>query len=153
MKLLKPITIGDLILKNRIIMAPLTRCRAGKGRVPHELNRIYYNQRSSAGLIISEATIISPQAAGYVDTPGIYSDDQVAGWSRITKSVKKFGSHMFCQLWHTGRSSHSDFHHGDLPVSASAVENPGKVKTPLGLKDKEVPRPLDKNEISQIVKD
>jgi N-ethylmaleimide reductase len=153
LKLLQPITLGDLVLKNRVFMAPLTRCRAKEGRTPHELNRIYYNQRSSAGLIITEATIISPQGAGYVNTPGIYSQEQIDGWGRITNSVNKRGGHMFCQIWHCGRSSHSDFHEGKLPVSPSAVENPGKVYTPLGIKNRQTPRALELDEIPQIVND
>lgn len=153
MKLLEPVIIGGMQLSNRMVMAPLTRNRSGRDRVPKELNRIYYNQRHSAGLIITEATIISPRGAGYIDTPGIYNDDQIQGWSRITKSVQQRKGKIFCQLWHTGRSSHPDFHNGEAPLSASAIKPVGKVYTYEGLKDKETPKEMTKEEIESTIED
>lgn len=152
MELFEPVKIGKIKLSNRIAMAPLTRNRAF-GNIPNEMMRIYYNQRTSAGLIITEASQITPQGVGYVDTPGIYSDEQIKQWKRITDSVHKYGSKIFMQLWHVGRSSHPDFHNGELPVAPSAVEYTGKVKTPSGLKDKVIPRALELHEIKSIIQD
>ncbi len=152
MNLFDPITIGDCQLSNRIAMAPLTRNRA-KATIPNEMMRIYYNQRSTAGLIISEATNISSQATGYVNTPGIYTNLHIEKWKRITDSVHHYGGKIYCQLWHVGRSSHSDFHNGKLPVAPSAIASKGQIKTPYGLKDKEVPRELEISEIKQVIDD
>lgn len=152
MNLFDEIVVGDIKLKNRFVMAPLTRNRA-KTMVPNEMMRIYYNQRSTAGLIISEATNISPQAVGYYNTPGIFTNVQVKKWRSITDSIHKYNSNIYCQLWHTGRSSHPDFHNGDLPVAPSAIISEGKIKTPLGLKSKVTPRALEINEIRDIVND
>ncbi len=99
------ITVGDLTLKNRIVMAPLTRCRADEGRVPNAMMAEYYSQRSGAGLILSEATSVTPMGVGYPDTPGIWSEAQVAGWKLVTEAVHKAGSRIFLQLWHVGRIS------------------------------------------------
>lgn len=152
MNLFDPITIGDCQLSNRIAMAPLTRNRA-KTTIPNEMMRIYYNQRASAGLIITEATNISSQATGYVHTPGIYTSLHIEKWKRITDSVHHYGGKIYCQLWHTGRSSHSDFHNGKLPVAPSAIASKGQIQTPYGLKDKQVPLALEINEIEQIILD
>lgn len=152
MNLFDEIIIGDIKLKNRFVMAPLTRNRA-KTTVPNEMMKIYYNQRSSAGLIISEATNISTQAVGYYNTPGIFTNVHIKNWERITQSVHKYNSNIYCQLWHTGRSSHPDYHNGDLPVAPSAIASVGKIKTPLGLKDKVTPRALEYNEIKEIIQD
>jgi 2,4-dienoyl-CoA reductase-like NADH-dependent reductase (Old Yellow Enzyme family) len=104
--LFDPITIGDLTLKNRVIMAPLTRARAiGGGRVPNALMAKYYEQRASAGLILSEATAVTPQGVGYADTPGLWSDEQVEGWKQVTAAVHAKGGVIFAQLWHVGRIS------------------------------------------------
>ena len=104
--LFEPLVVGDLTLPNRVVMAPLTRCRASDGRVPNALMTEYYGQRVGAGLIISEATSVSPMGVGYPDTPGIWSEPQVEGWKRITGAVHEKGGRIFLQLWHVGRVSH-----------------------------------------------
>ena len=147
-----PLTIGDLVLKNRIAMAPMTRGRAGDSRVPNDLMGQYYLQRASAGLLITEATVISEQGNGWVGSPGIYTEAMVQGWKNVTEKVTSAGTPIFLQLWHCGRASHSDFHHGSLPVSASAVRlNGDGIHTPLGKKQYEVPRPLTEEEIAATV--
>jgi N-ethylmaleimide reductase len=153
-KLFEPISIGDLHLNNRIAMAPMTRGRAGKERVPNDLMAEYYFQRSGAGLLITEATVISKQGIGWIDSPGIYTDEMVRGWEKVTGKIKPIGTHIFLQLWHCGRVSHSDFHEGNLPVSASAVKlNGDHIRTPLGTKPYETPRPLSIDEIRATVSD
>jgi len=148
------VQIGDLTLKNRIAMAPMTRGRAGDSRVPNELMAEYYFQRSSAGLLVTEATVVSAQGNGWLGSPGIYTDEMAEGWRTVTQRVNPTGSHLFLQLWHCGRASHSDFHNGELPVSASAVKLQGdKIHTPLGKKEYETPRPLTVAEIKSTVKD
>jgi len=119
--LFDPITVGDLRLANRIIMAPLTRNRAGPGLVPGPLAAEYYAQRASAGLIIAEATQVSAQAQGYSDTPGCYTDAQIAGWRVVTDAVHARGGVIFLQLWHCGRISHTVFQHGEPPVGPSTL--------------------------------
>ena len=104
--LLTPIKVGPYTLRNRVVMAPLTRNRAGLDSVPNDLNVWYYSQRASAGLIITEATQVSPQGVGLPHTPGIHSDAQVAGWKRVTKAVHEKGGRIFLQVWHVGRGSH-----------------------------------------------
>lgn len=154
-QLLQPFQMHDLNLANRVVMAPLTRSRAGTNRVPNALMAEYYTQRASAGLIISEATTISPQANGWNQSPGIYSDEMVAGWKAVTESVNAQGGLIFLQLWHMGRASHSDFHDGDLPVAPSAIAISGDgIHTPDGEKKAyEAPRALDTDEIPNIVDD
>ena len=153
-KLFKPLNLGDLELKNRIVMAPMTRGRAGETRVPNELMAEYYFQRASAGLLITEATVVSPQGNGWIGSPGIYSGEMVEGWRIITQKLKPTGTPIFLQLWHCGRASHSDFHDGALPVSASAVKLIGdKIHTPIGKKDYETPRALTLEEIQATVND
>ncbi|MBU3937271.1 MAG: alkene reductase, partial [Proteobacteria bacterium] len=153
-RLFEPISIGNLHFKNRIAMAPMTRSRAGAERVANELMAEHYFQRSSAGLLITEATVVSPQGIGWHDTPGIYTEEMVAGWRKITDTIKPTGAHMFLQLWHCGRASHSDFHDGELPVSASAVQlNGDSIHTPLGKKPYEIPRALTVAEIKATVED
>ncbi|OYP36419.1 alkene reductase [Rhodopirellula sp. MGV] len=153
-ELFRPLQIGSLELKNRVVMAPLTRARAGESRVPNEMMAEYYAQRSSAGLIISEATTISEQGIGWPDTPGIYTDEMQAGWKRIVDTVHQHGGRIFMQLWHTGRSSHSDFHHGELPVAPSAIAIDGDgVHTSNGKKPYETPRALETDELPGIVDD
>ncbi len=119
--LFRPLRLGNLTLPNRIIMAPLTRSRAGAGDCPRPLNVTYYAQRASAGLIVSEASQISSQGQGYAFTPGMYTDAQQAGWQAITAAVHAAGGHMALQLWHVGRVSHTCFHAGGQPVAPSAV--------------------------------
>jgi len=152
--LFKPLSIGNLNLKNRIAMAPMTRGRAGKERVPNDMMADYYYQRSSAGLLITEATVVSKQGIGWIDSPGIFNDAMVYGWQKVTNKIKPTGTPIFLQLWHCGRASHSDFHDGKLPVSASAVKlNGDLIHTPLGKKEYETPRPLSKDDIKETVND
>lgn len=154
MKLLQPITIGDLSLPNRMIMAPLTRCRANEvGRIPNHLMAEYYAQRSTAGLIISEATSVSPMGVGYPNTPGIWSSDQVEGWKTVTEAVHQKGGRIFLQLWHVGRISHPIYLEGQLPVAPSAIAAEGHVSLVRPKASYPVPRPLEFEEISQIVED
>lgn len=151
--LFQPLQLGAIAIPNRIIMAPLTRARSGVSRIPNDLMQEYYSQRASAGLIISEATQISEQAAGWQQTPGIYTDEQIVGWQKITEAVHQRGGKIVLQLWHTGRASHPDFQpNGDLPVSASAIAPQGEIHTPLGKKSFVTPRPLTLEEISRVVK-
>jgi len=152
MDLFSPIQIGKYTLKNRIFMAPLTRCRSVEDNVPNDLMATYYAQRASAGLIISEATQISTQGIGYPCTPGIHTDAQVEGWKKVTKAVHDKEGMMFLQLWHVGRISHSAYHGGALPVAASAIKPSGEVYTFEGMKDYETPRVLSVEEIKEIVK-
>lgn len=149
--LFDPITLGDLELPNRIIMAPLTRCRADAGRVPNALMAEYYVQRASAGLIISEATSVSPMGVGYPDTPGIWSAEQVKGWTNVTNAVHAAGGRIFLQLWHVGRISHPRYLDGQLPVAPSAIQPKGHVSLVRPLSDYPTPRALDTEEISDIV--
>ncbi|MET0266667.1 MAG: alkene reductase [Duganella sp.] len=147
-----PITVGDLTLKNRIIMAPLTRARAiGGGRVPNALMAEYYQQRASAGLILSEATSVTPQGVGYVDTPGLWSDQQVEGWKQVTAAVHKAGGVIFAQLWHVGRISDPSLLDGQLPVAPSAIAAKGHVSLLRPERPYPVPRALDTEEIPGVV--
>ena len=146
--------IGDLNVNNRIAMAPMTRGRAGETRVPNDLMAEHYFQRASAGLLITEATVISQQGIGWIGSPGIYTEEMVAGWRRVTDKLKPTGTPIFLQLWHCGRASHSDFHGGELPVSASAVKIEGDgIQTPHGKKEYETPRPMTVAEIKATVND
>lgn len=150
--LLEPIVIGDLRLPNRVIMAPLTRCRAtGGGRVPNALMRDYYAQRASAGLILSEATCVTPMGVGYPDTPGIWSAEQVAGWRNVTEAVHQAGGRIFLQLWHVGRISDPLYLNGETPVAPSAIAAPGHVNLVRPLKPFVMPRALETDEIPAIV--
>jgi len=126
--------MGPLKVKNRVVMAPLTRSRAGPGNVPTQLNALYYAQRASAGLIIAEATQIAPEGQGYISTPGIHSADQVEGWKCVTKAVHIAGGPIVLQLWHVGRISHPSFQPGGaLPVAPSAVKPNGQAFTARAL--------------------
>src|ERR1700744_5752910 len=125
--LFDPIRIGDLTLKNRIVMAPLTRSRSGVERIPGPLVAQYYAQRASAGLIVSEATSVTPLGVGYADTPGIWSDAQVEGWKLTTQAVHDPGGLIFLHLWHVGRIPDPSFLDGQPPVSASAIAAQGDV--------------------------
>lgn len=149
--LLDPLRAGAFTLKNRIVLAPLTRCRASAGRVPNDLMRDYYVQRASAGLILSEATSVTAMGVGYPDTPGIWSDEQVAGWKRITDAVHAAGGTMLLQLWHVGRVSHPDYLDGALPVAPSALAPKGHVSLMRPMRDYVVPRALELSEIPGIV--
>jgi len=149
--LFDPITLGDLQLPNRIIMAPLTRCRADEGRVPNALMAEYYVQRASAGLILSEATSVSAMGVGYPDTPGIWNDEQVRGWNNVTKAVHGAGGRIFLQLWHVGRISHPSYLNGELPVAPSAIQAKGHVSLVRPLSDYPTPRALETEEITDIV--
>ena len=150
--LFTPIQIGDLTLSNRIAMAPMTRARSGPDRIPNSLMAEYYAQRSSAGLIISEATTISEMANGWVESPGIYTDAMTEGWKPVVKSVHAKGSQFFLQLWHMGRASHSSFHQGLPSVAPSAIKIEAEyIHTPSGKQPHEVPRALETAEIPGIV--
>lgn len=153
--LLSPLQIGDLALKNRVVMAPLTRARAGEERMPNALMAKYYAQRSSAGLIITEATVISTQGIGWQQTPGIYSDEQTEAWKQVVNAVHEQETPIFLQLWHCGRASHSTFQvNGELPVAPSAIKLNGKeIDTPKGKQPYETPRALETEEIALIVED
>jgi N-ethylmaleimide reductase len=151
--LFSPLTLGSLNCKNRVAMAPLTRSRAGPGNVPHVLNALYYAQRASAGLIITEATQISPEGQGYISTPGIHSPEQIKGWQIVTKAVHVAGGCMVLQLWHVGRISHPSFQPGGtLPVAPSAVKPNAQAFTQKGFEPIPTPRALDTDEIRGIVR-
>lgn len=145
------VQIGALALPNRIVMAPLTRCRASEGRVPNALMAEYYQQRANAGLIISEATSVTPQGVGYPNTPGIWSDAQVEGWKLTTDAVHKAGGQIVLQLWHVGRISDSMYLDGQSPVSASAIAAKGHVSLVRPEKAYETPRALDREELAGVV--
>lgn len=165
--LFTPLQIGALHLPNRVVMAPMTRSRAVAGNVPRESAALYYAQRASAGLIIAEATQVSSQGVGYINTPGIYSAAQIAGWRKVTTAVHKAGGRIFLQLWHVGRVSHPSFHNGELPVAPSAIlptvsktaddgsiiTEPYEVFTEAGMQPTVVPRELETDEIPGIVED
>ncbi len=149
--LFSPYRLGDLELENRLVMSPMTRSRAVDGNVPNSLAATYYAQRASAGLIITEATQVSPQGVGYIRTPGIHSAEQVAGWKTITDAVHRAGGKIFSQLWHVGRVSHPDFHGGALPVAPSALPVEGEAFTTRGPTKLVTPRALEINELPGIV--
>lgn len=143
--------LGAWELPNRIIMAPLTRARSGRERIPNALMAEYYRQRSSAGLILSEATSVTPMGVGYADTPGIWSEDQVAGWKKTTKAVHDAGGRILLQLWHVGRVSDPLFLGGKLPVAPSAIAPPGHVSLIRPQKAFVTPRPLVVEELPGII--
>ncbi len=149
--LFDPLQLGDLSLPNRIIMAPLTRCRAEPGRVPGELIVEYYRQRASAGLIISEATAVTPMGVGYPDTPGIWSDAQIEGWKKVTAAVHEAGGRIMLQLWHVGRISDPLYLDDALPVAPSAIQPAGTVSLVRPKKAYVTPRALDTEEIPGII--
>jgi len=151
--LLKTLKIGDLQLKNRVIMAPLTRSRATgeDGRTPNDLMKEYYVQRATAGLIVTEATAVTPMGVGYANTPGIWSDAHVAGWKKITDAVHAAGGLIVMQLWHVGRISHPMFLNGEAPVSASAIASSGHVSLVRPETKYPTPRALETSEIPGIV--
>lgn len=150
--LFEPLKMGDVTLRNRVVMAPLTRSRANNdGRIPNNLMVEYYAQRASAGLILTEATIVDPMGAGYADTPGIWSDEQVEGWKKITKAVHDKGGLIFMQLWHVGRISHPSFLNGQTPVAPSAIKPEGHVSLLRPLSEYPTPRALSIDEIQDVV--
>ena len=152
--LLSPLDLHGLSLRNRVVMAPLTRARAGVTRVPNDLMQEYYIQRASAGLIISEAVTISEQGFGWIDSPGIYNEEQVEGWKKITTALHEKGTPIFMQLWHCGRASHSSFHAGKPPVSSSAIKlNGDTIHSPAGKQPYETPRALETHEVAAVVQD
>jgi len=146
-----PLKIGDLCLPNRVIMAPLTRCRAVDRRIPNALMAEYYRQRAGAGLILSEATAVDPMGVGYPNTPGIWNEEQVAGWRLITAAVHEAGGRIFMQLWHVGRISDPVYLDGAMPVAPSAVPQPGHVSLLRPQRPYPVPRALEIEEIPGIV--
>jgi N-ethylmaleimide reductase len=151
--LFTPYTIGGLVLPNRIVMAPLTRSRATIDGIPTPMMAKYYAERSTAGLLIAEATNISRQGTGYPYTPGIYTEEQIKKWEDVTVAVHENGGRIFLQLWHVGRNSHPWYQAGgEKPVSASAIRGKGSIKTPEGIKDTVQPRALEIAEINSIVK-
>ncbi|MBL0354029.1 MAG: alkene reductase [Dechloromonas sp.] len=152
--LLTPVRLGALELKNRVVMAPLTRCRCDNpGYVPTEMMACYYAQRAGAGLIVSEGAVVSPQARGYPFTPGIWSDEQVAGWRLVTEAVHAKDGLIVCQLWHCGRLSLPEFHDGQPPVAPSAVNPEWKMFSTTGNPDTVTPHALTRHEISGVVAD
>lgn len=153
--LFTPFDLKGLSLKNRIVMSPLTRSRAGEERLPNALMAEYYAQRSSAGLIISEATVVSKQGIGWLNSPGIYSDEQAEAWKQVVEAVHAKGTPMFLQLWHCGRASHAAFHeNGELPVAPSAIKIANDFShTPKGKLPYDTPRALETDEIPAIVED
>jgi 2,4-dienoyl-CoA reductase-like NADH-dependent reductase (Old Yellow Enzyme family) len=149
--LFESLKLGELTVPNRIFMAPLTRSRAGAERIPNRLMAEYYAQRAGAGLIVSEATVVSPLGVGYADTPGIWSREQVEGWKLTTRAVHEAGGRIFLQLWHVGRISDPMFLNGALPVAPSAIAAKGHVSLVRPQKPYEIPRALESAEIPGIV--
>ena len=143
--------LGELSLPNRFVMSPMTRSRALAGNVPNPLAAIYYAQRATAGLLITEGTQVSPQGVGYIRTPGMHSAEQVAGWKVVTDAVHKAGGRIFAQLWHVGRVSHPDFHGGALPVGPSAIAAVGEAYTVNGRQKLEAPRALTLAEFPDVI--
>ncbi len=155
MKLLSPFQLGDLTLKNRVVLAPMTRSRAGEERLANPLMAEYYSQRASAGLLITEATVISKDGVGWQQSPAIWSDEHAKSWTQVTTAVHQKGTPIFLQLWHCGRASHSSFPERDrLPAAPSAIKLNGEyVRTPEGKKDYETPRALELDEIKETIGD
>ena len=150
--LLTPTTVGVLRLPNRMVMAPMTRNRAGAGNVPTPLMATYYRQRAAAGLIVTEATQVAPEGLGYPDTPGIHTDEQAAGWQHVVRAVHAAGGRIVLQLWHVGRISHPSMQPGGaLPVAPSAVKPAGQAVTPRGRAPFVTPRALETHEIPRVV--
>lgn len=150
--LLSPVRLGPYLLPNRLVMAPMTRNRAGAGNVPQPMNALYYAQRASAGLIITEATQVSPQGVGYPYTPGIHRVKQVSGWRLVTEAVHRRGGRIFLQLWHVGRISHPSLQPGGaLPVAPSAIQPTGDAYTYEGPKPFVTPRALEADEIPEVI--
>lgn len=152
--LFTPLSAGPFSFPHRVVMAPMTRNRAGEGNAPHTLNAAYYQQRSDAALIVTEATQISPEGMGYPGTPGIHSDAQVDGWREVTDAVHEAGGLIFLQLWHVGRISHPDLQpDGQLPVAPSATMPAGEAMTLSGMKPFVTPRALELDELPRLVEE
>ena len=152
--LFSPYRLGPLHLPNRLVMAPMTRNRAGPGNVPGVMNATYYVQRASAGLIVTEGTQVSPRGQGYAGTPGIHSAEQVAGWRLVTDAVHAAGGRIFAQLWHVGRISHPSVQaDGGAPVAPSALKPAGQIITPHGMQDFVTPRALTSEEVKDVVEE
>jgi N-ethylmaleimide reductase len=152
--LFSPYRLGPLLLPNRMVMAPMTRNRAGPGDVPGELNITYYVQRAGAGLIVTEGSQVSREGQGYARTPGIYDAAQVDGWKRITQAVHAAGGRIFLQLWHVGRISHPSVQpNGGIPVAPSALQAAGQIMTARGLQPFVTPRALETNEVAGVVEE
>ncbi|MFL5540559.1 MAG: alkene reductase [Longimicrobiaceae bacterium] len=149
--LFTPFQLGPYELHNRLVMAPMTRSRAGEGNAVTELTVEYYAQRASAGLIVTEGTQVSPQGVGYTHTPGIHTDAQAEAWRRVTDAVHGLGGRIFAQLWHVGRVSHPSFHGGERPVAPSALGFEGQVLTYEGFQPYVTPRALETEEIAGVV--
>lgn len=149
--LFDPLAMRELTLPNRILMAPLTRCRASAGRVPNAMMKEYYVRRASAGIIFSEATAVTPMGVGYPDTPGIWSQEQVEGWRQITRAVHAAGGRMLLQLWHVGRISHPFFLDGAQPVAPSAIAADGHVRQMRPPEPYPTPHPLALAEIPGVI--
>ena len=150
--LFSPLAAGPFEFPHRVVMAPMTRNRAGPGNVPHALNAAYYRQRSDAAIVITEATQICPEGLGYPGTPGIHSAEQTDGWTEVTDAVHEAGGLVFLQLWHVGRISHPDLQPGGrLPVAPSAVRPTGDAMTADGMKPFVTPRALEAGEIPGLV--
>jgi 2,4-dienoyl-CoA reductase-like NADH-dependent reductase (Old Yellow Enzyme family) len=143
--------VGDFTIKNRLVLAPLTRARSGVERIPNDLMVEYYQQRANAGLIITEATVISPKAVGYANTPGLWSQEQAQAWNKIVEAVHAQGSKIVVQLWHVGRISHPDLLDGDIPVAPSAIQPAGEVSLLRPKRPFVTPRALSHEEIQEIV--
>lgn len=152
--LLSPFNLYGIPLANRVVMAPMTRARAGATRVPNPLMAEYYSQRASAGLIVSEGVTISPQANGWIGSPGLYTPEMAAAWKPLVDAVHAHGGRIYAQLWHGGRASHSSFHGGQLPVAPSALKiESDQIHTLSGKQPYETPRALETDEIPQVVAD
>ena len=152
--LLTPLDTDHLHLPNRVVLAPMTRSRADNpGAVPNELMATYYAQRASAGLLISEGVYVSPDAAGYINVPGLYSPEQVAGWQPVTSAVHARGGKIFAQLWHVGRLSHPDLLGGSLPLAPSAINPHDKVFTPTGIQETVTPQAMTLAQIEKVIAD
>ena len=149
----QPFEIGGLPLRNRVVMAPLTRMRAFDARTPGDLQVEHYAQRATAGLIVTEATCVSPSAVGYPNTPGLWSEAQVQGWKRVTDAVHAKGGRIAVQLWHVGRISDPELLDGQLPVAPSAIAAQGQVAVLRPKRDYVVPRALEVQEIAAITQD
>lgn len=151
--LLQPVEFAGLILPNRVVMSPMTRSRT-PGGIPNELNAQYYAQRADAGLVFAESTAVSPFGVGFTDTPGIFTDEQAAGWAEVTAAVHRRGGHIVLQLWHSGHYSHRTLLPGGvLPIGPSARPVSGTVRTPGGRMEVEVPRALEREDVPQVVEE
>lgn len=153
LEMLKSFRIGDFELKNRIVMAPMTRSRAFNENIPNEKAPLYYAQRASAGLIITEGAQISPRGIGYLWTPGTYTEEQKAAWKDVVKAVHDKGGKIFLQLWHVGRISHSDFHNGEPPFAPSAIAAQGKTYTQNGWQEFSTPKEMTKEDIKRTIEE